>query len=116
MSSTPEKIGRSLNSFEGDLLKIDESVTRLDEVSSDLFAALAETLARFDDVPVERLRKIRPLIEDVQEKRDDLLTAAKSIEDFKTSAKDLKSSVKHLKTYYDDTYMASVEARIHRDR
>ena len=53
MSSTPEKIGRSLNSFEDDLHKIDESIVRLDEVSSDLFAALAETLARFEDVPVE---------------------------------------------------------------
>lgn len=116
MSSTPEKIGRSIDSFEDDLIKISKCIEQLDHLSADLFDSIAATLSRFDDVPVERLRKIRLLIEDVQEKRDHLLDAAKSVEEFKDSAKDLNASMKALKLYYDETYMPSVEARINRDR
>lgn len=114
--STPEKIGASLNDIEKDISDIVSLITELDSVKSRIMQALAKSLDRFEDVPIERLRKIRPMIEAVQSHRDRLIDSSQKIEDFSEKTNDLKRSIEELRKYYDDQYMTSVNARVNRDR
>ena len=114
--STPEKIGASLNDIEKDISDITALIEELDSVKSRIMQSLARSLDRFEDVPIERLRKIRPLIEAVQSYRDRLIGSSQKIEDFSEKANDMKHSIEDLRKYYDDQYMSSVNARANRDR
>lgn len=114
--STPEKIGASLNDIEKDISDMTALIAELDSVKSRIMQALARSLDRFEDVPIERLRKIRPMIEAVQSHRDRLIDSSQKIEDFSEKANDMKHSIEDLRKYYDDQYMASVNARANKDR
>ena len=116
MSSTPEKIERSLIESEKDSQKLDQLINQYTKISEEIYDTLFASLARFDDVSVERLRKIRSYIEEVQSKRDSLVEASQSLEKFATFAKDLKDSIAKLRKYYDEQYSVSVKNRIDRDR
>lgn len=114
--STPEKINRSLNDIEKDISDITALIAELDSVKSRIMQSLARSLDRFEDVPIERLRKIRPMIEAVQSHRDRLIDSSQKIEDFSEKTNDMKHSIEDLRKYYDDQYMTSVNARANRDR
>ena len=114
--STPEKIGASLDDIEKDISDITSLIVELDSVKSRIIQSLAMSLDRFEDVPIERLRKIRPMIEAVQSHRDRLIDSSQKIEDFSEKTNDLKRSIEELRKYYDDQYMTSVNARVNRDR
>ena len=114
--TTPEKIGASLDDIEKDVSEISSLIAELDSVKSKIMNTLARSLDRFEDVPIERLRKIRPMIEAVQSHRDRLIDSSQKIEDFSEKANDMKHSIEDLRKYYDDQYMTSVNARANRDR
>ena len=116
MSSTPEKIESSLTAIEKDSQKLDQPIAQYSKISEEIYDTLFASLARFDDVPVERLRKIRSYIEEVQSNRDNLVEASQSLEKFAVSAKDRKDSISKLRKYYDENYSVSVQKRIDRDR
>ena len=116
MSSTPEKIERSLIESEKDSQKLDQLINQYTKISEEIYDALFASLSRFDDVPVERLRKIRSYIEEVRSSRDGLVEASQSLKKFAVAAKELKDSIAKLRKCYDENYSVSVQNRIDRDR
>lgn len=116
MSDTPTKIDRSIDLLEKSLKLLSEDYSKLEDLSKTIYQHASESLEAFEDVPVERLRKIKTLIKDSQTKRDDLIDSMSRIEDFKKSLKELSESTKSLRQYFDEQYMDSVRIRSQRDR
>lgn len=114
--TTPEKIADSLDFIEKDLLDLTRLSDELDSVKSQILQVLANSLDRFESVPIERLRTIRPMIESVQSSRDQLIDASSRLEDFFKCVNDLQCSIDQLRRYYDEQYLASVRKRENRDR
>lgn len=116
MSNTPDKIRESIDHVDLDIKEIEELSNQIEDLSKNIFRASSRLMTRFDEVPVDRLRKIKPLIESVQSNVDVLIESASSIEEFRKISSDLKESSNELRRYFEDVYMSSVLSRQQRDR
>ena len=113
--TTPEKIRDGLDQFKM-LDHLESNLISISEISDKTILESSKMIEIFEDLPIDRLRKIRPLIEQVQTNRDDLLDSMESLEDTIDSMKNLIDSVKKLETYFNEVYLVSVENRKNRSQ
>lgn len=113
--TTPEKIRDGLDQFKI-LDHLEKNLVSIYEISDNTISESSKIIEIFEDLPINRMRKIRPLIEEVQTNRDDLLDALESVEDTIDSMKNLIESVKKLETYFNEVYLVSVENRKNRSQ
>lgn len=113
--TTPEKIRDGLDQFKI-LDHLEKNLVSISEISDNTISESSKIIEIFEDLPIDRMRKIRPLIEEVQTNRDDLLDALESVEDTIDSMKNLIDSVKKLETYFNEVYLVSVENRKNRSQ
>lgn len=115
-SSTPDKIKIAIEELEIDVARFDDNLKKIEDLSLECFTTLLQMLSRFDDVPVERLRSIRPLIESVQSKIDVAADSSVSLKDLIESLKNVSEDLTRLRIYFNDQYMTSVKNRSQRGR
>lgn len=113
--TTPEKIRDGLDQFKI-LDHLESNLISILEISDKTILESSKMIEIFEDLPIDRMRKIRPLIEQVQTNRDDLLDSMESLEDMIDSMKNLIDSVKKLETYFNEVYLVSVENRKNRSQ
>ena len=113
--TTPEKIRDGLDQFKI-LDHLEKNLVSISEISDNTISESSKIIEIFEDLPIDRMRKIRPLIDEVQTNRDDLLDALESVEDTIDSMKNLIDSVKKLETYFNEVYLVSVENRKNRSQ
>lgn len=113
--TTPEKIRDGLDQFKI-LDHLEKNLVSISKISDNTISESSKIIEIFEDLPIDRMRKIRPLIEEVQTNRDDLLDALESLEDTIDSMKNLIDSVKKLETYFNEVYLVSVENRKNRSQ
>ena len=113
--TTPEKIRDGLDQFKI-LDHLEKNLVSISDISDNTISESSKMIEIFEDLPIDRMRKIRPLIEEVQTNRDDLLDALESVEDTIDSMKNLIDSVKKLETYFNEVYLVSVENRKNRSQ
>lgn len=113
--TTPEKIQDGLSQFKI-LDHLDKNLTSISEISSKTILESSKMIEIFEDLPIDRMRKIKPLIEQVQTNRDNLIDSLESLEDTIDSMKNLIDSVKKLETYFNEVYLVSVENRKNRSQ
>lgn len=113
--TTPEKIRDGLSQFKI-LDHLEKNLIAISEISDKTIVESSKMIEIFEDLPIDRTRKIRPLIEQVQTNRDDLIDSLESLEDMIDSMKNLIDSVKKLETYFNEVYLVSVENRKNRSQ
>ena len=113
--STPDKILDGLSQFRV-VDDLEKSFLAISKISEESIVESSKLIDIFDDLPIDRMRKIRPLIEQVQTNRDDLLDSLESLEDTVDSMKNLIDSIKKLETYFNEVYLVSVENRKNRSQ
>ena len=113
--TTPEKIRDGLSQFKI-VDNLEKTLFSIAELSRNAILDSSKMIDIFEDLPIDRMRKIRPLIEEVQTNRDDLLESLESVEDTIDSMKNLIESVKKLETYFNEVYLVSVENRKNRSQ
>ena len=113
--TTPEKIRDGLSQLKI-LEHLEQNLISISKISDQTILESSKMIEIFDDLPIDRMRKIKPLIEQVQTSRDDLLDSMESLEDTIDSMKNLIDSVKKLETYFNEVYLVSVEDRKNRSQ
>lgn len=113
--TTREKIREGLDQFKI-LDHLEKNLISISEISDKTILESSKMIEIFEDLPIDRMRKIRPLIEQVQTNRDDLLDSMESLEDTIDLMKNLIDSIKKLETYFNEVYLVSVENRKNRSQ
>ena len=111
--TTPEKIEYGLEILNRSLSDVKQQFEIIDSSSRTSTSTILDV---YDDLPIDRMRNIKPLIEDVIDKRDDYLDELSRLESLKDSIESFEKSVETLNSYFQDVYMESVRARESRDR
>lgn len=114
--TTPEKIEVGLEVLDRCLKDVYKNFYLIESSSQQIYKSTASVLDVYDDLPLERMRAIKPLIEEVIDKRDELVDDLSRLESLKDSIDAIQSAVKNLNSYFQDVYMESVRARESRDR
>lgn len=114
--TTVEKIGRHVELIDLTVKNIHENLLTLQTVKDNLYEEVSHILDSFDDVNVERLRTIRPKIEQVVQDRENLFNAILYVEDLYKVAQTTLEDIKDLSDYYYNHYLESVEKRQNRNR
>lgn len=114
--TTPEKIEYGLEILNRSLSDVKQQFEIIDSSSRKIYTSTSTILDVYDDLPIDRMRNIKPLIEDVIDKRDDYLDELSRLESLKDSIESFEKSVETLNSYFQDVYMESVRARESRDR
>lgn len=113
--STPEKISDGLNQFKI-VDNLEKTLFSISEMSQKAIEDSSKMIEIFEDLPIDRMRKIRPLIEQVQSDRDEFLDSLESLDDTIDDLRALIDSVKKLETYFNEVYLVSVENRKNRSQ
>lgn len=113
--TTPEKISDGLDQFKI-LEDLEKTLSSISVMSESAFIESSKTIEIFEDLPIDRMRKIRPLIERVQSDRDEFLDSLESLEDTIDNLRSLIESVKKLEIYFNEVYLVSVENRKNRSQ
>lgn len=113
--STPEKISDGLSQFKI-VDNLEKTLLSISEMSHSAILDSSKMIEIFEDLPLDRMRKIRPLIEQVQSDRDELLDSLESLDDTIDDLRALIDSVKKLETYFHEVYLVSVENRKNRSQ
>lgn len=113
--STPEKISDGLSQFKI-VDNLEKTLLSISEMSQSAILDSSKMIEIFEDLPLDRMRKIRPLIEQVQSDRDELLDSLESLDDTIDDLRALIGSVKKLETYFNEVYLVSVENRKNRSQ
>lgn len=114
--TTPEKIEYGLDILNKSLSEIRQQFDTIISSSQKIYSSTSAILDVYDDLPLDRLRNIRPLIEDVLDKKDEYADELSRLESLKDSIDLFEKSVKTLNSYFSNIYMESVRARESRDR
>lgn len=114
--TTPEKIEAGLEILDRCLKDVSKHFDSIEASSQQIYKSTASVLDVYDDLPIERMRAIKPLIEEVIDKRDEFADDLSRLESLKDSIDAIQSAVKNLNSYFQDVYMHSVRARESRDR
>lgn len=114
--TTPEKIEYGLDILNKSLSEIRQQFDTIISSSQKIYSSTSTILDVYDDLPLDRLRNIRPLIEDVLDKKDEYADELSRLESLKDSIDLFEKSVKTLNSYFSNIYMESVRARESRDR
>lgn len=114
--TTPEKIEYGLDILNKSLSEIRQQFDTIVSSSQKIYSSTSTILDVYDDLPLDRLRNIRPLIEDVLDKKDEYADELSRLESLKDSIDLFEKSVKTLNSYFSNIYMESVRARESRDR
>ena len=114
--TTPEKIEYGLDILNKSLSEIRQQFDTIISSSQKIYSSTSTILDVYDDLPRDRLRNIRPLIEDVLDKKDEYADELSRLESLKDSIDLFEKSVKTLNSYFSNIYMESVRARESRDR
>lgn len=113
--STPEKISDGLSQFKI-VDNLEKTLFSISEMSQSAISESSKITEIFEDLPVDRMRKIRPLIEQVQSDRDEFLDSLESLDDTIDNLKTLIDSIEKLETYFNEVYLVSVENRKNRSQ
>lgn len=113
--STPEKISDGLSQFKI-VDNLEKTLLSISEMSQSAISDSSKMIEIFEDLPLDRMRKIRPLIEQVQSDRDEFLDSLESLDDTIDDLRALIDSVKKLETYFNEIYLVSVENRKNRSQ
>lgn len=114
--TTPEKIEYGLDILNKSLSEIRQQFDTIISSSQKIYSSTSTILDVYDDLPLDRMRNIRPLIEDVLDKKDEYADELSRLESLKDSIDLFEKSVKTLNSYFSNIYMESVRARESRDR
>ena len=114
--TTPEKIEYGLDILNKSSSEIRQQFDTIISSSQKIYSSTSTILDVYDDLPLDRLRNIRPLIEDVLDKKDKYADELSRLESLKDSIDLFEKSVKTLNSYFSNIYMESVRARESRDR
>ena len=114
--TTPEKIEYGLDILNKSSSEIRQQFDTIISSSQKIYSSTSTILDVYDDLPLDRLRNIRPLIEDVLDKKDKYADELSRLETLKHSIDLFEKSVKTLNSYFSNIYMESVRARESRDR
>lgn len=114
--TTPEKIEYGLDILNKSLSEIRQQFDTIISSSQKIYSSTSTILDVYDDLPLDRMRNIRPLIEDVLDKKDEYTDELSRLESLKDSIDLFEKSVKTLNSYFSNIYMESVRARESRDR
>lgn len=112
---TPEKIRDGLSQFKS-VDKLEKILFSISEMSREAVLESSKMIEIFEDLPIDRMRKIKPLIETVQSDRDEFLDSLESLDDTVDNLKSLIESIKNLETYFNEVYLVSVENRKNRSQ
>ena len=113
--STPEKISDGLSQFKI-VDNLEKTLLSISEMSQSAILNSSKMIEIFEDLPLDRMRKIRPLIEQVQSDRDELLDSLESLDDTIDDLRALIDSVKKLETYFNEGDLVAVENRKNRSQ
>ena len=114
--TTPEKIEYGLDILNKSLSEIRQQFDTIISSSQKIYSSTSTILDVYDELPLDRMRNIRPLIEDVLDKKDEYADELSRLESLKDSIDLFEKSVKTLNSYFSNIYMESVRARESRDR
>lgn len=114
MSSTPEKIEKSIEISEKSLNNLSDLFEDLQSIVNQIRKEESNLLNAFDEVPVDRLRNIRPYIEEYLDSTSEIEVLYEVLKNVDT--KTMQSDLTKLKHYFEGTYMQSVRNRENRRR
>lgn len=117
--STPEKIETAIAVMNSELETIEDSFITIKSESEQIYESLSKTLDVFDDLPIDRMRKIKPYLENVRLAKDQMISSSETLESYSKVLLNTKKSIEELRSYFEDVYMQTVrdrENRSHKDR
>lgn len=117
--STPEKIETAISVMNEELETIEDSFSTIRSESEQIYESLSKTLEIFDDLPIDRMRKIKPYLENARSAKDQMISSSESLESYSKVLLNARKSVEELRSYFEDVYMQTVrdrENRSHKDR
>lgn len=117
--STPEKIEIAITVMNSELETIEDSFITIRSESEQIYESLSKTLDVFDDLPIDRMRKIKPYLENARLAKDQMISSSETLESYSKVLLNTKKSIEELRSYFEDVYMQTVrdrENRSHKDR
>ena len=117
--STPEKIEIAIAVMNSELETIEDSFSTIRSESEQIYESLSKTLDVFDDLPIDRMRKIKPYLENARLAKDQMISSSETLESYSKVLSNTKKSIEELRSYFEDVYMQTVrdrENRSHKDR
>ena len=108
---TPEKLADGLEVLKSVETNLSADLLQLKELTSKIYSESSKLIELYDDLPLDRMRKIKILIEKVLDSRVEFLDRLEDLQEFYDCFESLVEDTRDFEKYYEEFYMKSVVER-----